>query len=110
MAPDTAQIKRLRGVIVELVYSRHMAQSARLDHVMLWHILRDVGCDVGEADVLTQLQDLCDRGYVKYREYKDPRVSRLSMEVTYVRIYEIQLTSRGRDLREGTIVDPAILF
>ena len=105
MAPglDTTEIKRLRGVIVEVLYGRHQAQQSRVDHVALWHIVRDLGCDVGEFDVVTQLQDLSDRGYLKYEERKDRRTNRLDISL-------IQLTSRGRDLREETVVDPAILF
>ena len=103
MAPDTTEIKRLRGGIVELLYTRHQAQQSRADHVTLWRMLRDLGFDVGEFDVITQLQDLNDRGYVKYAEQKDRFTNR-------VRISLIQLTSRGRDLREETISDPAVLF
>src|SRR5579884_814060 len=103
MAPDTAQIKRLRGAIVEVLYTRHQAQQSRVDHVALWHILRDLGCDVGEYDVITQLQDLSDRGYVKYNEQKDRRTNRTDITL-------IQLTSRGRDLREETIEDAAVTF
>jgi hypothetical protein len=103
MAPDTAQIKRLRGAIVEVLYTRHQAQQSRVDHVALWHILHDLGCDVGEYDVLTQLQDLSDRGYLKFEERKDRRTNRVDISL-------IQLTSRGRDLREETIADPAVTF
>lgn len=103
MAPDTTQIKTLRGGIVQVLYARHQAQQSRADHVALWRILRDLGFDVGEFDVITQLQDLSDRGYLKYDEQKDRFTNR-------VRISLIQLTSRGRDLFEGTIEDPAVLL
>jgi hypothetical protein len=101
MTLDTTATKRVRGVIIEVLYSRHQAQQSRVDHVALWHILRDLGCDVGEYDVITELQDLSDRGYVLYKEDKNRLTNR-------VKILMIQLTSRGRDLREGTIEDPAV--
>lgn len=103
MAPDTGQIKRIRGGIVEVLYARHQAQQSRVDHVALWHILRDLGFDLGENDTLTQLQDLSDRGYVKYEAKRDRATNRLSISL-------IQLTARGRDLREGTSEDPAVTF
>lgn len=101
MAPDTGQVKRIRGAIVEVLYVRHQAQQSRVDHVALWHILRELGCDVGENDTLTQLQDMSDRGYLRYTERRDRRTNRVDVSM-------IQLTSRGRDLYEQTIEDPAV--
>jgi hypothetical protein len=103
MVLDTAATKRLRGAIVEVLYSRHQAQQSRVDHVALWHILRDLGFDLGENDCLMALQDLSDRSYLTYHENKDRRTNRVDISL-------IQLTSRGRDVREGTINDPAILI
>jgi hypothetical protein len=103
MQLDVAATKRIRGVIIDVLYTRHAAQQHRVDHVALWHILVDLGCDVGENDVLTQLQDLADRGYVNYRENKDRRSNRVDISM-------IQLTSKGRDLREDTIRDAAVAF
>lgn len=103
MQPDVAANKRIRGVIVDVLYTRHAAQQHRVDHVALWHILVDLGCDLGENDVLTQLQDLSDRGYVTFLEKKDRRTNRPEIST-------IQLTSKGRDLREDTIRDAAVLF
>lgn len=100
---DTTATKRLRGAIIEVLYTRHQAQQSRVDHVALWHILRDLGFDLGENDCLTALQDLSDRRYLTYRENKDRRTNRVDISL-------IQLTSRGRDVREDTITDPAILI
>jgi hypothetical protein len=100
---DAAQSKRLRGVIIEVLYGRHTAQLSRADHVMLWHSMRDLGCDVGENDVLTTLQDLCDRDCVRFNQRKSRLTNRTEISL-------IQLTPRGRDLAEGTIQDPAIQF
>lgn len=100
---DAALNKRTRAVIVELLQNRHSEQKSRPDHVLMWHMLNDLGCDVGENDVLTLLQDLQDRGYVNYREDKDRRTRRVD-------ISQIQLTPKGRDLIEGTISDKAFSF
>lgn len=103
MMPDAAQNKRTRAVIVELLHRRHTEQKARVDHVNLWHMLNDLGCDVGENEVLTMLQDLFDRGYVTFHEEKNRYTRRAE-------ISQVQLTSKGRDLLEGTITDPAFWF
>lgn len=101
MQADPMHNKRLRGLIVEVVYIRHLNQQPRLDNVELAHILRDMGRDVAENLLLAQLQDLHDRGYMIYREDKN----RITGRVT---ILQMQLTSRGRDLNEKTIEDPAV--
>ncbi len=100
---DAAQNKRLRGVVIEMLYARHLAQLHRADHVMVWSLVRDVGCDVGENDVITILQDLSDRGCLNYTEKRNRLTNRVEISM-------IQLTPRGRDLGEGTIQDPAIQF
>jgi hypothetical protein len=103
MQPDVEAKKRIRGVIIDVLYGRHANQLSRVDHVALWHILINLGCDLGEDEMLTQLQDLFDRGYVSFNESRDRRSNR-------PQIFRIQLTSRGRDLREQTITDKAVSF
>lgn len=103
MAIDSAQSKRLRGVVIEVLYGRHAAQLSRADHVLLWHTVQDLGCDVGENELITTLQDLADRDCVKYRESKNRYTNRVEISL-------IQLTPRGRDLAEKTVTDPAIQF
>ncbi len=102
-AVDAANAKRTRGVVIELLYVRHTAQQPRADHVALWHMLTDLGCDVGENDVLTTLQDLSDRGYVNFTQKKNRWTNRSEISL-------IQLTARGRDLYERTFEDAAISF
>lgn len=103
MGADAAQNKRVRGAILEVLYARHHAQQSKVDHIALWRILRDLGCDVGENDVITQLQDLSDRDYAKFEQRKNRWTNRVEISL-------VQLTARGRDLVEGTITDAAILF
>ena len=101
--PDAAQNKRTRAVIVELLIKRHSDQKSRPDHVLLWHMLNDLGCEVGENEAITLLQDLSDRGYIVYHEEKNRFTRRAEISL-------IQLTPKGRDLYEGTITDPAFSF
>lgn len=104
MAPlDAGQNRRLRGAILEILNTRHGAQLSRLDHVALWHIMLDLRFDLGEDDLLTLLQDLCDRGLIVYEESRDRRTNRVSL-------YKLQLTPDGRDLCEGTTSNRAVQF
>ncbi|MGH9580042.1 MAG: hypothetical protein ACRD2R_03535 [Terriglobales bacterium] len=100
--PLTAQQKRrLRGEILQLVGEGHDSQRARLDDTTLWGALRRLGHDVGRLHVLTLLQELEGRGYLSFKETKDEYTSR-------VRISEIELMARGRDLLEETFTDQAV--
>ena len=102
-ALDAQQNKRLRGAILEILNTRHQSQQSRVDHVALWHIMRDLSFDLGENEVLTLLQDLYDRNLVLYEESRDRRTNR-------VNIYKLRLTPEGRDLCEGTTTNPAVNF
>jgi hypothetical protein len=97
-----AKSKRMRGMILELLQTNHDQQRSRFDSSMLWSALvRGLGFDASLNDVLTVLQDLCDRGYVKYTEIRNVKLGEY-------RIVQIELTPKGRDLLEGTITDPAV--
>lgn len=97
-----AKSKRMRGMILELLQTNHDQQRSRFDSSMLWSALvRGLGFDASENDVLTVLQDLSGRGYVTYTEVKNLRRGEY-------RIVQIELAPKGRDLLEGTIADPAV--
>src|SRR5260370_9432333 len=97
-----AKSKRLRGVILELLQTNHDEQKTRFDSSMLWSALvRSLGFDASENDVITTLQDLRGRSYVSYTEIKNLRRGEY-------RIVQIELCPKGRDLLEGTITDPAV--
>lgn len=96
-----AKSKRLRGIVLGLLQTNHDRQQSRFDSSMLWSNLVRIGFDVSENDVITLLQDLQARGYIKYEEIKDQR-----MGLYY--IVRIELCPKGRDLLEGTITDPAV--
>jgi hypothetical protein len=97
-----AKAKRMRGMILELLQTNHDQQRTRFDSSMLWSALvRGLGFDASENDVITTLQDLRGRGYVAYTEIKNVRKGEY-------RIVQIELCPHGRDLLEGTITDPAV--
>jgi hypothetical protein len=103
MTIDAQQNKRFRGAILEILNTRHAAQQSRLDHVALWHIMRDLRFDLGENDVLWLCQDLRDRGLIAYEEKRDRQTNRVSL-------FKLQLCPAGRDLCEGTHTDSAVHF
>lgn len=97
-----AKSKRMRGMILQLLQTNHEQQRSRFDSSMLWSALvRGLGFDASENDVITVLQDLCDRGYIKYVEQRNRRLGEY-------RIVMIELCPKGRDLLEGTTEDPAV--
>lgn len=94
-------MKRYRAVILNLLEANHRGQKSRMDHIMLAMSMQSLGCGVGEYDVLTLLQDLCDRGYVRY----DEKRNRLTNDTE---ISKIEITASGRDVLEETRKDGAI--
>jgi hypothetical protein len=97
---DIEQVKRLRGAVLELVYSRHRGQQSRMDHVALWNMLIELQHDAGENDVITVLQDLKERGYTTFAEKKNRFTNRTEISL-------IQITPKGRDLVEAAVLKGA---
>ena len=93
--------ERLRGGILELIFERHHNQQTRFSDVTLWSMLLRVGFSLGQDEVVTVLQDLCDREYVRFEEDKNRRTGRTSLAM-------IQITPKGRDLIERRRTDEAI--
>jgi len=97
-----AKRKRLRGVILELLCLNHDKQESRFTSSALWSAaVRGLGFEASKNDVVTMLQDLKARGYVEY-------VLRKNDQDGEIRIYNIELCPKGRDLLEGTTEDPAV--
>ena len=98
-----AKMKRLRGAVLTLLRTRHDNRESKMDSTALASALvRGLGFDVSRNEVKTVLEDLCDRGYVSYKEVVPDK------ESGAVYIVHVQLSSRGRDLLEETITDPAV--
>jgi hypothetical protein len=97
-----AKRKRLRGVILELLQTNHDKQESRFTSTALWSAaVRGLGFDVSRNEVVTMLQDLKGRGYVDFTLKKNE-------DTGEIRIFNIELCPKGRDLLEGTIEDPAV--
>lgn len=100
---DGIRDARARGEILKLVRTRHRGQQSRMDHVELWHMLRGIGIDIGENDVVTFLQDLGTMDYIEFDTDKDRRTNRTN-------ITQIQLCTRGLRVLEGKITDECVLL
>ena len=96
--------RRMRGQILLLLRSRHNVQGSRFDSVALTRTLQDLAFDVNLIDVLTLLQDLQDRRYVRFTARPNSRTGRQYFE-------KIELTAAGRDqVEENVATDPALEF
>lgn len=92
---------RLRGEILRILDDNHRRQRRRLDDQILFGILERLHFDAYLNEVRTLLQDLQERGYVKFAEERD-RVKGV------VAIRKIQITPDGRDIRAGVKSDKAV--
>jgi hypothetical protein len=91
----------MRGEILKMVSRNHREQRTRMNDVLMAKVLRDLGYDVGQDEVVTVLQDLGRRGYLAFREERDKRSNRVSL-------WLIEITPLGQDVIEKTHVDPAV--
>jgi hypothetical protein len=85
--------KRWRGVILELVYDGHIKQESRLDDLTLWGLMRDLSHDVGQNDVRTLLQQLCEMKYLRFKLERNDVTNEARMS-------EIEVTRAGIALVE----------
>jgi len=98
---DSQTKKRLRGVILKLVYQNHERQKHRLDDVTLTGVLERLHFDVYVNLVRELLQDMGERELLKFLEERNRQHGGVS-------IRQIQIRPRGRDIIEGTAADPAV--
>ena len=94
---------RYRGVILQVVYNNHADQMARMDDLELWGFLQGVNVHIGQNAVLSLLQDLRERGYLKFVDKQNRISGRTEISL-------IEICSPGRNLVERIAVDPAVLI
>lgn len=96
--------RRMRGQILLLLRARHNVQGSRFDDVALTHALQSLAIETGIRDVVTLLQDLRDREYVRFMQRHDSMTGRVCLS-------KIELTAKGRDqVEENQPTDPALEF
>jgi len=95
------QMRRLRAVILEQVYVNHQKQFSHLNLIELGGSLERIGWEVALRELVTACQDLKERRYLDFEE----RRSRWSGRTELIRI---SITPRGRNIVEGSEVDPGV--
>ena len=95
------QKRRLRGVVLKLIYENHEAQKHRLDDTTLTGVLRRLQYDVYGNLIREILQDLRDRGLVSFEGQRDKMTGSRTIRM-------IQITPAGRDIIEKTSTNPAV--
>ena len=98
---DAQGKRRLRGMVLKLIYENHYGQKHRLDGITLHGVLERLHFDVSRNQVRTVLQDLKDRNLLRFTQEKDPDTGKIS-------IRQIQVRPAGIDLQERTTTDPAV--
>ena len=97
--------RQLRAAVLQIIYSNQQNQRSRLRFTPLYGAITRLGFDVSINVLVTVLQDLKERGYIKYTRDEDAyRESRKTV------ISEIQILPEGRDVVEKTTADPAVCF
>ena len=97
------QKKRFRGDVLNVLAGRHLSQNARMDDVQICLALQSLawGCEM--RDVVTILQDMQGRGWVKFKDRRNKITQR-------VELYEIEICPDGQDLVDDTTRNPAVSF
>lgn len=92
--------RQLRGLILTMVYVNHNRQRTRLTSTVIGGTLHSEGYQFSRQDILTMIQDMRERGYLRFQSMRD--------DDSHLFIFEIELTSAGRDLVDGLRTDPAV--
>ena len=96
--------RRLRREVLRILSTNHGQQQSRPDDVALCHWLRALAWEVDLADVVTIVQEMQGRGWVKYRQFKDTILGRR------VQLLEIEITPEGQDVFDQITPSPAVEF
>ncbi len=97
---ETQHQRRVAGRVLRFVFDNQKRQQHRLDHLHLLDVLNELHFDLSENLLVMLLQDLGERGYLKFEENKD--------KDGVVSILKIQITPAGRDIVRGLKKDEAV--
>jgi hypothetical protein len=98
---DFATKRVIRGVILKLIYQKHERQETRFRDLTLLAALDQLSFHVYLNLVCELLQDLSDRGLLKFESDRNRRTGVVTM-------WGIQLLPPGRDVVERYRFDPAV--
>lgn len=94
---------RFRGEVLSLLAGRHLNQMSRMDDTAMCRTLQSLAWDVEIKDVVTILQDMSGRYWVKYEYCHDKDAGR-------VYLHTIEICPEGQDLVDETKRHPAVRF
>ena len=103
METNTERLRRIRGKILQLVALNHEQQGTQLDDIHLWDLLVREGFDVSQNYVITRLEELDDRSYLRFESERNDRTGEQSLR-------RIKITASGRNVVERLSTDIAILI
>lgn len=105
MMSEWTQVKkaRFRGEVLTVLSGRHLNQKSRMDDTALCRTLQGLAWDVGIKEVVTILQDMGGRNWVKFISCKDPDANR-------VYLHTVEICPDGQDLVDETTRHPAVRF
>jgi hypothetical protein len=99
--PD--KVRKLRGEILKLLCGNHNMQKSRMDDVLITRLLQGMAFDVEIADIVTVLQYMAQRDWVKFRQVRNPLTQRTELS-------QIEVLPDGRDIVEQTTMNSAVLL
>ena len=100
---NNVALARWRGLVLELVHSAFRKRLPAYDLVMMTDLMRSMGQDVGENDVIFILRQLKDLGCVVFEEERKRATNELN-------IREVRVTPKGCRLVEGFDRDDAVMI
>jgi hypothetical protein len=99
----TNEIRTFRAEILTLLCVRHRNQMHRFHDAGLCKALQGMAIECTVYDVVTCLQDMADRDWVRFRSFYNRISNRTELS-------EIEIRPEGRDLCEQTRTHEALLF
>ena len=95
--------QRFRGDVLTVLAGNHLSQLSRMDDVELCHALQSLAWDCELKDVVTIVQEMAGRNWVRY-EWRRNRISQR------VELYAIEILPEGQDLVDETTRHIAVSF
>ena len=92
-----------RGEILKLIRSQGRAQRSAMDNGLLWRMLRGLGLDLGEDDVITFTQDLEMLELLEYKEDRNRHTNRLWLT-------DIKICPRRLRVLDGKVAEATVLL
>lgn len=100
---STERKKRFRGDVLNVLAARHLSQRARMDDVQICLALQSLAWPCEMGDVVTILQDMSGRGWVKFKDRRNKITQR-------VELFEVEICPEGQDLVDDVSRNPAVSF